>query len=120
VRRAWLSYATRNLLLLRNSGWRATGATLELLGFNRGHPRKIGKADLDRVTEATGLPTRLHQQIRKLSETYGKRAVNYKIAEKHFNITTKDAKIFETSRLQAVYDATNKIPYGNRNSFKPS
>src|SRR5205807_7243301 len=33
--------------------------------------RKIGKVDLLRVTESSGLPTRLHQQVRKLKELYG-------------------------------------------------
>ncbi len=34
-----------------------------------GETYKFGKADLDRVTQSSGLPTRLHQQVRRLSKT---------------------------------------------------
>jgi len=34
---------------------------------------KLGKADLDRVTQSSGLPTRVHQQVRKLQEVHGKK-----------------------------------------------
>jgi hypothetical protein len=33
---------------------------------------KFGKADLGRITQSSGLPTRLHQQIRKLERYFGK------------------------------------------------
>ena len=37
-----------------------------------GGMHKVGKADLVRVTKSSGLPTRLHQKVRKLENTYGK------------------------------------------------
>jgi hypothetical protein len=29
------------------------------------HPSKFGTADLDRVTQSSGRPTRIHQQVRQ-------------------------------------------------------
>lgn len=33
---------------------------------------KVGKADVMRVTESFGLPSRLHQQLRKLRDIHGR------------------------------------------------
>ena len=47
----------------------------------KGVLRKIGKADLNRVTASSDLPTRIHQQVRKLGERYGKSKVTGKVVE---------------------------------------
>jgi hypothetical protein len=80
---------------------------------------KVGKADLNRVTESSGLPTRLHQQVRKLREIHGHDAVSAKIVEDLGHVTTMAAKVAETARLQSIFDATGIILEGNKRSFKP-
>jgi len=52
---------------------------------------KVGKADLVRVTKSSGLPTRLHQQIRKLEKTHGKGNVQGQVAENLGQTTTRAA-----------------------------
>jgi len=81
---------------------------------------KIGKADLNRVTQSSGLPTRLHQQVRKLEEIHGKGNVEGKVVEDLGQTTTAQAKAAETSRLQKNYDETGTVPEGNKKSFKPN
>jgi RHS repeat-associated protein len=81
---------------------------------------KIGKADLNRVTQSSGLPTRLHQQVRKLGDTYGKNNVSGEVVSDLGKVTTQQAKNAETARLQAYYDRTKIIPKGNEKSFTPS
>lgn len=80
---------------------------------------KVGKADMDRVTQSSGLPTRLHQQLRKLEEQYGVGKVQGQIVDPLGQVTTADAKAAETARLQKVYEETQEVPEGNRKSFKP-
>jgi hypothetical protein len=80
---------------------------------------KVGKADLNRVTKSTGLPTRLHQQVRKLTEQYGEGTVKGQVVEKLGQTTTSGAKASEMARLRAIHDATGKVPLGNAKSFKP-
>ncbi|MBK6683456.1 MAG: hypothetical protein IPG45_03215 [Deltaproteobacteria bacterium] len=80
---------------------------------------KIGKADLNRVTRRTGLPTRLHQQLRKLEKAYGKNRVTGHVVEELGKVTTAQAKAAETARLRALYNETGKVPKGNQKSFKP-
>jgi uncharacterized protein RhaS with RHS repeats len=79
---------------------------------------KIGKADLDRVTQSSGQPTRLHQQLRKLQDANPDKLVTGKVVEKGYK-TTAAAKTAETARLQAHYDKTGEILEGNKKSFKP-
>lgn len=80
---------------------------------------KIGKADLNRVTQSSGLPTRLHQQVRKLEQSAGKGNVVGTVVEDLGETTSAQAKAAETARLQAYYEKTGKIPPGNQRSFKP-
>ena len=84
-----------------------------------GDLHKIGKADLGRVTQSSGLPTRLHQQIRQLEKIHGKGNVTGVVVQDLGTTTTKAAKGVETARLQAHYDKTGKVPDGNKKSFKP-
>jgi len=83
-----------------------------------GELHKIGKADLGRVTQSSGQPTRLHQQIRNLEKIHGKGNVSGNVVEKGFT-TTATAKAAETARLQRHYDKTGKVLEGNKKSFKP-
>jgi RHS repeat-associated protein len=83
-----------------------------------GELHKIGKADLSRVTQTSKLPTRLHQQLRKLRQIHGDENVKGKVLPGSYK-TTKDAKDAETARLQAHFDRTGEVPDGNKRSFKP-
>lgn len=80
---------------------------------------KIGKADLNRVTQSSGLPTRLHQQLRILGEKHGTESVRGEVVKELGEVTTKEAKGVETSMLQDVFDKTKTVPLGNQKSFKP-
>ncbi len=80
---------------------------------------KIGKADLDRITQSSGLPTRIHQQVRKLEEIFGKGNVTPEVIQRLQQITTAEAKAAEAARLQAVFQQTGKVPIGNQSSFSP-
>ncbi|ECA8972391.1 RHS repeat-associated core domain-containing protein [Salmonella enterica subsp. enterica serovar Omuna] len=79
---------------------------------------KYGKADLNRVTQSSGLPTRLHQQVRKLQEMYPDKQVVGTVLESGHE-TTSLAKAAETARLDAHYKSTGQIPDGNKKSYKP-
>jgi hypothetical protein len=79
---------------------------------------KVGKADLDRITKATGLPTRLHQQVRKLRQVYGKGNVTHTIRDLG-DTTTKAAKAAETARLWEIFHQFGIVPPGNIKSFFP-
>ncbi|MGC3967440.1 MAG: polymorphic toxin-type HINT domain-containing protein [Pirellulales bacterium] len=84
----------------------------------KGVLHKIGKADMGRITKSSELPTRLHQQLRKLRKDHGFENVTYTVSSLG-TMTTKRAKRFETARLQAYYDSTQIIPIGNIKSFNP-
>ncbi len=84
-----------------------------------GDLHKIGKADLNRVTQSSGLPTRLHQQVRKLEQAAGKGNVVGEVVEDLGETTSAQAKAAETARLRAYYEKTGKVPPGNQRSFKP-
>jgi hypothetical protein len=84
-----------------------------------GQLQKVGKADLSRVTQSTGLPTRIHQQVRKLRELNPTSLVKYRIQDLG-STTTSQAKIAETARLQSHYNQTGIIPVGNQKSFRPT
>ena len=80
---------------------------------------KVGKADLSRITQSSGLPTRLHQQLRKLREIHGRENVTGSVVQKLGSTTTRKAKAAETARLQAIFDQTGIVPPGNIKSFRP-
>lgn len=80
---------------------------------------KIGKADLNRVTQSSGLPTRLHQQVRKLREQYGDFNVSGQVVELLGNVSTQEAKLAESARIQRYFDQTRTVPVGNVKSFVP-
>ncbi len=82
--------------------------------------RKIGKADLLRKTLSSGLPTRIHQQVRKLIKIYGKSNVRPRVVQQLENATTKQAKLAEQAALQKYFDQTGMIPFRNRKSFIPT
>jgi hypothetical protein len=64
---------------------------------------KIGKADANRITKSSGLPTRIHQQVRKLQQQNPNSIVRAKVVRTVRNTTTQEAKRVETSYLQRVY-----------------
>jgi hypothetical protein len=80
---------------------------------------KVGKAHLDRITQSSGLATRIHQQLRKLVAIYGRENVRLGKVEDLGKTTTAQAKLAEATKLQEVYKATGKVPLGNQNSFRP-
>ena len=79
---------------------------------------KIGKADVGRVTKSSGLPTRVHQQVRKLTKKYGQGNVDASISPIG-KTTTKEAKRIEKSVLKKIFKRTGEVPPGNQRSFKP-
>jgi RHS repeat-associated protein len=80
---------------------------------------KVGKADLSRVTRSSGLPTRLHQQLRKLVQIHGMGSVEGNVAKQLGVVTTAEAKLAEKVRLQDFFEETGKVPPGNEKSFTP-
>ncbi|CRG52611.1 Rhs family protein [Yersinia wautersii] len=80
---------------------------------------KYGKADLNRITQSSELPTRLHQQVRKLQELYPDKVVKGTVIDK-WHATTASAKAVETAKLDAHYKSTGQVPDGNKKSYKPS
>ncbi len=80
---------------------------------------KVGKADLNRVTKSSGLPTRVHQQVRKLQGIPGNNDVTGKVVQDLGEVTTQAAKAAETARLQAIFDDFGFVPQGNQLSFFP-
>jgi len=86
--------------------------------FLYGKKYKIGKADLDNIRKSTGLPVRLHDQLRRMREKYGVENVDGYEVEKGFK-TTGDAIAAETARNQKHFDETGEVLEGNKKSFKP-
>ena len=82
-----------------------------------GDTNKYGKADLDRITKKSGLPTRLHQQIEKLKKIYDE--VQPVVREKLYNVSTKYVKEIENLYIKKYYDTYKVVPPGNKKSFKP-
>jgi hypothetical protein len=80
---------------------------------------KVGKADLDRITQSSGLPTRVHQQVRKLTEIFGEGNVTPGEIIPLGRTTTAAAKLAETARIQGEMAASGFIPIGNLKSFRP-
>ena len=79
---------------------------------------KFGKADLGRITQSSGLPTRLHQQIRKLERYFGKGNVIGKVVEDLGRVTTATAKAAEHERILQNFKDTGFLLIGNWKSFK--
>jgi len=86
--------------------------------FVNGTLYKIGKADLMRITQSSGLPTRLHQQIRRLIRAYGANNVSQVLTELG-TTTTQWAKAAETAVLRSIFDKLRMVPPGNIKSFFP-
>ncbi len=80
---------------------------------------KYGKAHLERITQSSGLPTRLHQQLRKLRESFPGMNIKGRVIDDLGHMTTKQAKEIETSYLQNFFDKMNFVPFGNSKSFTP-
>jgi hypothetical protein len=80
---------------------------------------KIGKADMDRITKISGDPTRIHQQIRKLSLKYSEKNVIFRYLKVLLGVRTKKAKAIENYFLQKFFVSTGSVPEGNKNSFTP-
>jgi len=77
---------------------------------------KFGKADSDRITESSGLPTRLHQQIRKLvAQGF---SVAFEIVTSLFSVTTREAKDVEDEYVENYKKETGKYPAGNKQHQK--
>ena len=72
--------------------------------------------DLRRITKSTKLPTRLHQQVRKLAEQYGVENVEHSIHNLGQR-STRFPKVAEESRLMWWYEKHKIIPEGNKKSF---
>jgi hypothetical protein len=81
---------------------------------------KVGKADMRRVTQSSGLPTRLHQQIRKLEKIYGQGNVKGAVVEDLGETTTAAAKAAENERIRKILEATGTVPPGNQKSYRRS
>jgi hypothetical protein len=79
---------------------------------------KIGKADLDRITKSSGLPTRLPQQVRKQEKVFGKGDVIGKVVEDLGSVTTAAAKAAEHARILKNFAETGFLLIGNWKSFK--
>jgi len=80
---------------------------------------KFGKADLDRVTQTSGEPTRIHQQKRELKKTNDPDEVTHELVFKLQNTISKIAKQVEKQVIQQFFEQTGEIPEGNKKSFKP-
>lgn len=80
---------------------------------------KVGKADFDRITVSTGIPTRIHQQIRILSKTYRPKEITHVILEMLLGVSTLDAKRLEKKFLRMTFEEDKEVPVGNKKSFKP-
>ena len=79
---------------------------------------KIGKADLDRVTQSTQLPTRVHQQVRSLEKIFGAGNVKPGQINPLGRVTTLEAKLAETARIQGELSSSGFIPIGNLKSYR--
>jgi len=64
------------------------------------------------------LPTRLHQQLRKLEKIHEGKKVEGEVVDPLGKTTTAAAKAAENSRIKQSVDRTGKIPPGNSRSYK--
>jgi hypothetical protein len=113
---AWLWVHNANYRNLNANKARASFAVYEIIVNGTLH--KVGKAHTGRITKESGLPTRVHQQVRKLTAEYGRNNVTYEITRLG-RTTTGKAKAVETSRLQAIFEQFGFVPFGNLKSFRP-
>jgi Pretoxin HINT domain len=79
---------------------------------------KVGKTDMGRLSQFSGLPTRLHQQLTKLSAIFGPEKVSYALNSLG-KTTTAEAKLAEKACLQKAFEQTGFVPIGNWKSFRP-
>ncbi len=77
---------------------------------------KVGKADLNRITKSTGLPKRIHQQVRKLVEIFGEGNVKAKVQDLG-QTTTAAAKAAEDARVLEIFNQTGIAPALNWKSL---
>lgn len=87
--------------------------------FKDGQLYKYGKADLGRITQSSGRPTRLHQQLRKLRDLYPNSEITGDVIDNLGKVTTNTAKGAENAYLNFYYKTTGIIPEGNLKSFFP-
>lgn len=80
---------------------------------------KVGKADANRITQESGLPTRIHQQMRKLIQLFGRNNVFLFIFKYLIGVTTEEAKKTEGIILDDYFENNKNIPEGNKKSYKP-
>ena len=80
---------------------------------------KVGKADLNRVTQSSGLPTRLHQQVRKLEKVHGEGNVKGTVVDDLGETITAAAKAAENTRIKKIVKETGQVPPGNQKSYRP-
>ncbi len=80
---------------------------------------KFGKAHLGRVTRSSGLPTRLHQQVRQLRKVFGKENVSGRVVDNLGETTTQMAKKVEHARILEEFRKSGFVPLGNWKSLKP-
>jgi len=78
---------------------------------------KYGKADMDRLTKASGLPTRLHQQIRILQKN--EESVEGRVLLELPNVSTAYAKDVENELVKAYIAKHGEAPKGNKKIKKP-
>jgi len=87
--------------------------------YVKGVLHKIGKAHLGRITKASGLPTRLHAQLRQLRKKYGSDSVTSGEIIDLGRTTTRAAKAVENAEIKSYVDRTGIVPLGNRKSYNP-
>ncbi len=98
------------------NGNKAVGQFVNYVFRNGKEILKVGKADAGRTTKSTGLPTRVHQQWRKLKKMYPNLEVSINPLGR---TTTANAKKIERSILKKIYEKLGYVPKGNAKSFKP-
>lgn len=67
----------------------------------------------------SGIPTRIHQQIRKLLEKHQNSTIFHNVLRVLQNKSTKEAKQAELKFLKYYFNQMGIVPVGNAKSFKP-
>jgi chorismate mutase len=80
---------------------------------------KLAKPIWIGLPTSLGDPTRIHQQVRKLRELYGKDNITSDVVKKLLNTSTENAKIEEQEALKEIIKLLGEIPEGNQKSYKP-
>jgi hypothetical protein len=73
---------------------------------------KYGKADMDRITLASELPTRLHQQVRILQKN--EESVEGRVLIELPNVSTSYAKDIENEMIKSYMAKYGEKPEGNK------